>query len=251
MRSTLRQKEVSALTAKHRGSPVLRWGRAKVVELFGADLRLLAALHIVLALLVLGDILSRGTVLYAHYTDYGILPRTALIGEVLSPWAASLNLMNGGASFQALLFAVASLAALGLLVGYRTGLMNVIVWVFLISVQWRNPLLNGSGEDLLRMLLFWGMFLPLGAYWSVDREAPGWSFAVVDALPVHGHGRLTHADRFHVLVYRAPKVRPRVARRGHRYLLRFEHRPDRHPDWIFSVAIPYTARSANVRHHRA
>jgi Vitamin K-dependent gamma-carboxylase len=41
--------------------------------------------------------------------------------------------------------------------------------VLLLSIQLRNPLVNGSDSLLLRMLLFWGMLLPLGAYWSVDR----------------------------------------------------------------------------------
>jgi hypothetical protein len=158
------------LTVKPEVSTVLRWGRAKVVELFGADLRSLAALRIVLAVLVLGDIASRIPDLYTHYTDEGILPRTALLDEgMISPWQFSLNLMNGESFFQALLFSATVLAALGLLVGYRTRLMTVVVWVFLISIHMRNNLLNGSGEALLDMLLFWGMFLPLGAYWSVDR----------------------------------------------------------------------------------
>jgi hypothetical protein len=158
------------LTAERKVSIVLRWGRAKVVELFGADLRSLAALRIVLAALVLGDIASRTPDLYAHYTDEGILPRTALLDEgVIRPWQFSLNLVNGEAFFQALVFTATVLAALGLLLGYRTRLMTVIVWGFLISIQMRNNLLNGAGEALLDMLLFWGIFLPLGAYWSVDR----------------------------------------------------------------------------------
>jgi hypothetical protein len=77
--------------------------------------------------------------------------------------------MNGEALFQALLFAGAALAALGLLVGYRTRLMTFVVWVLVLSIQWRNPMVLGAGETLLRLLLLWAMFLPLGAYWSVDR----------------------------------------------------------------------------------
>ncbi len=146
-----------------------RWAYAKVVEIFGADLRSLATLRIVLALLVLSDLTNRATDLSAHYTDAGITPRTVLVEQVLSPWAFSLALMNGGAMFQALLFAVAALAAFGMLVGYRTRLMTFIVWVLLLSIQLRNPLVNGSEGPMLRMLLFWGMLLPLGAYWSVDR----------------------------------------------------------------------------------
>jgi hypothetical protein len=77
--------------------------------------------------------------------------------------------MNGMPFFQALLFGVAALAALGLLVGYRTRLMTIVVWVLLLSLHMRNPLVNGAESPMLRMLLFWGMLLPLGAYWSVDR----------------------------------------------------------------------------------
>src|ERR687893_516057 len=148
---------------------VQQWAYAKVVEIFGADLRSLATFRIVLALLALSDLANRATDLSAHYTDAGIMPRTVLVEQVLSPWAFSLELMNGGAPFQALLFAVATLAAFGMLVGYRTRLMTFIVWVLLLSIQVRNPLLNGSESPMLRMLLFWGMLLPLGAYWSVDR----------------------------------------------------------------------------------
>ena len=150
-------------------SPAPGWWRAKVIEVFGADLRSLALFRIVVALLVLADLANRATDLTAHYTDAGVLPRTALVEQVLSPWAFSLNLMNGQPFFQAMLFCVAALAAIGLLFGYRTRLMTVVVWVLLISIQWRNPLVTGADGPFLRLLLFWGMFLPLGAYWSVDR----------------------------------------------------------------------------------
>jgi hypothetical protein len=139
------------------------------VEVFSADLRSLAAFRIVLALLVLAVLANRATDLSAHYTDQGVLPRTVLLEEVLNRWAFSLNLMNGELFFQALLFGIGMLAALGMLVGYRTRLVTISTWVILLSIQMRNPLVSNSGDDLLRMLLFWGMFLPLGAYWSLDR----------------------------------------------------------------------------------
>jgi len=131
--------------------------RAKIVELFGADLRSLALLRVALALLVLTDLAIRATDLYQHYADAGVLPRTVLVEEVLSPWVFSLNLMNGEPFFQALLFGVAALAALGMLLGYRTRLMIFVVWVLLLSIQLRNPLVNNSSSLLLRKLLFWGM----------------------------------------------------------------------------------------------
>jgi len=148
---------------------VQRWAYAKVVDVFGADLRSLAAFRIVIALLALADLAIRATDLTAHYTDAGVMPRVVLVEQVLNPWAFSLNLMNGGYLFQVLLFGVAALAALCMLVGYRTRLATFVLWLLLLSIQARGPLLNGSESPFLRMLLFWSILLPLGAYWSVDR----------------------------------------------------------------------------------
>ena len=147
----------------------LRWVRVKAVEVFSADLRSLAAFRIVLALLALADLAMRVSDLGAHYTDEGVLPRWVLLQDVLGPWQFSLNLMEGKPFFQTLLFGITALAALMLLVGYRTRLMTFIVWVMLVSIGYRNPLVGASSDTLLRMLFFWGMFLPLGAHWSVDR----------------------------------------------------------------------------------
>ena len=151
----------------------------KFAEVFGADLRSLAAFRVVLGLLVLADLVLRSADFHAHYTDAGVLPRSQVIEEgLIDSWEFSLYLVNGEALFQALLFGVTALAAIGMIVGYRTRLSTIIVWVLVISVQWRNPLLLNAGDTLLRLLLFWAMFLPLGAYWSVDR----WRKAVPQRL---------------------------------------------------------------------
>ena len=69
-------------------------GRAKAVELFGAEPRSLAVFRIVLAFLALADLAGRATDLSAHYTDKGILPRAALLEGVLSRWAFSPSIMR-------------------------------------------------------------------------------------------------------------------------------------------------------------
>ena len=206
---------------------VQRWAYAKVVEIFGADLRSLATLRIVLALLVLFDLTNRATDLSAHYTDAGIMPRTVLLEQVLSPWAFSLALMNGGAMFQAMLFAVAALAAFGMLVGYRTRLMTFIVWVLLLSIQLRNPLVNGSESPMLRMLLFWGMLLPLGAYWSVDRTQSALPRPSPRFLSLATFGLLMQIAFVYWFTCR-PEVGTRVAHGLHRALLRAQPGPARH-----------------------
>ena len=137
--------------------------------IFGADLRSLATFRIVIALLALSDLAIRATDLTAHYTDAGVTPRSVLVEQVMSSWQFSFSLLNGGTLFQAFLFGVAAVAALCMLVGYRTRLMTFVLWALVLSIQLRNPLVNGADSRFLHLLLFWGIMLPLGAYWSVDR----------------------------------------------------------------------------------
>ncbi len=135
--------------------------------LFGCDLRTLALLRVNLGGLLIVDLILRARDLGDHYTDAGVLPRAALL-ETATGWRPSLHLVSGSAEIQALLLIVAGLVAVALMVGYRTRLATVVSWVLLISLHNRNPMVLQGGDVLLRMLLFWGMFLPLGARYSVD-----------------------------------------------------------------------------------
>ncbi len=145
--------------------------KTRLIELFGIDLRTLAWVRIGLALLVLVDLGLRTRDLSAHYTDQGVLPRSALINEFLTRWEWSIHLLNGTAGLQAILFAVAAVFGLAMLVGYKTRLATVVTWLLLCSLQTRNPAISPAADDALRMFVFWSMFLPLGAVWSVDQLA--------------------------------------------------------------------------------
>jgi hypothetical protein len=136
--------------------------------LFAADLRSLAAFRIAMAVIVLIDLTGKARNLTVFFTDEGALPRRVLLAE-LRPWSISLNLMSGTFVVQVLLFGAAFLAAVAMLVGYRTRPASIVVWIMVLSIQWRNPFLLHGADELLRVVLFWAMFLPLGACWSVDR----------------------------------------------------------------------------------
>jgi hypothetical protein len=143
--------------------------RSELAARFGADLRSLAALRIGLGILLLTDLGLRAADLTAHYSDQGLLPRVALIRHLSNAWYWSLHLFSGTPQFQAALFLLAGVCAASLLIGYRTRLAAVVSWILLISLDARNPLVLQGSDVLLRMVLFWSMFLPLGARWSVDR----------------------------------------------------------------------------------
>jgi len=135
--------------------------------LFGVDLRTLALFRVSLGVFLLTDLVLRARDLTAHYTDAGIMPRWVQADHLLaSSW--SLHLANGSAVFQGILFALAALCAFGLLIGWRTRLMTILSWLLLISVQNRNTYILSGEDNLALMMLFWAMFLPLGARYSVD-----------------------------------------------------------------------------------
>ncbi len=141
---------------------------SRLEAIFGLDLRSLALFRIGIALIVIVDLFIHAQSLTAHYTDQGVLPGKALIEDILHPWYWSFHLINGSLLFQGLLFAIAILIALGMLVGYRTRLATIATWALTISLHNRNPALLFAGDDVLRAMLFWSMFLPLGACYSID-----------------------------------------------------------------------------------
>lgn len=149
--------------------PIARWRRV-----FALDLRSLALLRIALGLLLLLSLGERWRDVTAHYTDEGILSREARktlapLEEFTAPqWQASLFMLSGEAWYVHTLFAASAVLAVLLLVGWRTQWMVLGSWVLLVGVQGRNPLLLQGGDDVLRCLVFWSIFVPLGARWSLD-----------------------------------------------------------------------------------
>jgi len=144
---------------------------------FGLDLRSLAAMRIALGLVILVDLAVRGSDFTAMYSDAGFVPVNMVRGLQQAQQEAnhlpsfphwSLHLLSGASAYQAALFAAEAAAALALLVGYHTRLATIASWILVTSLQVRLPVVINAGDTLLRVLLFWSMFLPLGGAWSLD-----------------------------------------------------------------------------------
>jgi len=163
--------------------------RRVVTERLQVDPRGLASLRIALGLLLLTDLALRSRDLVVFYTDQGVLPR-AVLRESFGGLAAFAfaHGTSGQPAMQGLLFVMAGIAAGALLLGYRTRLATLVSFLLLASLHARNPVLLNAGDSLLRRLLFWGLFLPLGGRWSIDayrgagREAPVRSVATAALL---------------------------------------------------------------------
>ncbi len=141
--------------------------RVSLKTVFSIDLRSMALMRIMLALLIILDLALRVPYISLYYTDAGVLPRSRWV-EISNLWYLSLHGASGTLWWQILLFTLAFIFAIGLLIGYRTRLMNIASWILLASLCNRNELILQGGDILLMVMCFWGMWLPLGAKWSVD-----------------------------------------------------------------------------------
>jgi hypothetical protein len=153
-----------------KGHKLIDFLEGRFNALFALDLRSLAMMRMGVALVIIIDLVVRATSLEAHYSNTGVLPLEALFRYAWNPNYVSLYTMAGSWQLQAIVFLANGVCALCLMAGYRTRLFTFICWVFILSLHNRNPLIQQGGDDLLRLLLFWGLFLPWGYYYSVDSE---------------------------------------------------------------------------------
>ncbi|MGK7885679.1 MAG: HTTM domain-containing protein [Crocosphaera sp.] len=143
-------------------------GFEQIIRFFQLDVRSLALFRVCLAIILICDLLLRFRYISDHYSDQGVLPTDAMVTEWTQFGLWSIHILNGHSIFQIILFIIATLVAICLGVGYKTRLATLFSWILLLSLHNRNWMLLNSGDIELRMLLFWAMFLPLGAAYSVD-----------------------------------------------------------------------------------
>ena len=142
--------------------------RQTLLDLFSIDLRTLALTRVVFALIVLVDLLSKLSDLKVFYSDGGVMPRAAVHENLPYSWFISLHFLSGRAEIEALMFVISGTLALLLLLGYKTRLVSFWTWLLFSSLCIRNPFIVHGGDDLLKMMLFWGIFVPWGVRYSVD-----------------------------------------------------------------------------------
>ena len=142
--------------------------RTRLLKIFELDPRSLAVFRMGLGTLLLVDLAIRSTDLVAHYSDAGMAPRSVVIAHRFAGQIWFPHFASGSCYYQAVLFAIAGITAICLTLGCKTRVATVVSWFLLVSLHHRNPLVINGGDVLLRMLLFWSMFLPLADRWSLD-----------------------------------------------------------------------------------
>ena len=136
--------------------------------LFGVDIRSLALFRVVIGVVLFCTLASSFCDLGALYTDSGVAPRSWVM-ELGNSTRLSLYFLNGSVFFAAILLLIQNVAALMLIFGWRTRLASVISFVMWSSLMSRNPAAWTPADSMIAGLLFWSLFLPLGARYSVDK----------------------------------------------------------------------------------
>ena len=158
--------------------------------------------------------------LHAFFSAHGVEPRPPS-----HPPIGSWGMLNAFPSYSAAIAMYAALvvASLCLLVGYRTRLASVIVFVGVLSFEHRAPSIFNSGDGLLRNVTFFLMLAPSGVSLSVDR----WRRA---------------RDRFWEFPARAPWALRLVQIQVSAVYLSTVWFKLHGPDWLHGTAVSYAAR---------
>jgi hypothetical protein len=142
---------------------------ALMMKYLSFDLRALALMRICLAAVIIVDLSIRLSDLEAFYSDTGAVPLSMLFDHAWNKYYFSFHVISGLWQLQLVLFVFALFCALMLLIGYRTKLFTILSWLMMVSLHNRNVFILQGGDDLMRMVLFWGMFIPWGVRYSCDR----------------------------------------------------------------------------------
>ena len=113
----------------------------------------------------------------AFFSAHGIEPSPP--AHPPAGWWGVLNIFPSY-TVVLVLYGLLLVASVCLVVGYRTRLASVLAFVAIMSFQHRSTSIWNSGDDLLRIMMFFLMFAPAGASLSLDRlrtaRARFWEF---------------------------------------------------------------------------
>ena len=142
----------------------------KLGKFFRLDLRSLAVFRVFLALIVIIDVLLRSGDFVDYYTEVGFVPMSLVPNGLSGLSGLTLFSFRAEAWFAVMLFVLLALSSFSLLIGYFTRLASAVTWVLVISLHSRCPFICYGADRVLAILLFWAIWLPLGARWAVDTK---------------------------------------------------------------------------------
>ena len=147
------------------------------------DLRPLGLMRVAFGCTLFFAIADIGPVLMEFFSERGVAPRTVLLGSLVRANRFSIYDMAGPPWVVTLLYLMTLLAILSLIVGFQSRISSVLTFFLVCGLHERDLMLFDGSDNVIRVMLFWLMFMPTGGRYSVDaalRNARG--------LPLVTHG---------------------------------------------------------------
>jgi vitamin K-dependent gamma-carboxylase-like protein len=138
------------------------------------DARICAAVRIAYAALVLTHLAVLYPDLELWFTEQGVLPLEHA-RKAVNPYAWSLlGFLPGTSAVVHICFWITVAHAVAVLVGFLPRLNALFLFLWIMSFQVRNNLLNDGEDSLMRLLGFFLIWLPSGGCWSVNQLIRWW-----------------------------------------------------------------------------
>ena len=142
-------------------------------DCFKIDTRALSFFRIGLSVLLLVNFLCIYFPLSESLlSDMGAVPRAFLLNHT-NALNHSIFFLGGSPLFVQITLLICAGFSLALLLGWKTRICLFFIWVALLSVANRNLTMASGVDDLLRLLCFWALFLPLNKHASLDAALSG------------------------------------------------------------------------------
>ncbi len=141
-----------------------------VNEILSLDIRSLAIFRVLLGIIVIFDTINRISLVPAFYSDSGIIPRELInLGSFENAYHFQILFLSGSEWFSYLILGSLLLFGFFLMIGYKTRLMTFLCWLLISAAVIRDPLTSHAADNLLIILLFWSLFLPLGSCFGKNK----------------------------------------------------------------------------------
>ena len=139
---------------------------------FSLDLRSLAIGRICLGLLIITDVITSKWHLRQFFlTDQGFWPRNiVLLGgdPQIQKDDFSIYLGFGSMFWASFSLIMVSISGICVVLGHWTQTNLFVCWLHTYSLTYRCSGIQQAGDTLLRLILFWSIFLPCGVRYSLD-----------------------------------------------------------------------------------
>jgi len=143
---------------------------------FSLNTQSLSYFRIGIWVILIFDLCRRMFFFDALFLDHGIMPIDLLLNRHNDSAFWSLYTIIKAQRWTILMLVMHWVVVICYTLWWKTKEMAVLVWIFTCSLYGRNPMILNGWDTLMRVGLFWAMFLPVWDHYSLDAKQKIWTW---------------------------------------------------------------------------